>query len=105
MRWAFCKRADVLDEALARLACGHHDHLGRRLQRGRVRGNPAAVCLLRQPLDDGRMQSIVFELGIAETAYLTPTDDPTVFGLRWFSPAVEIDLCGHATLASAARAA
>jgi predicted PhzF superfamily epimerase YddE/YHI9 len=64
-------------------------------------GNPAAVCLLREPLDDARMQSIAFELGIAETAYLTPTDDPTTFGLRWFSPAVEIDLCGHATLASA----
>ena len=64
-------------------------------------GNPAAVCLLREPLDDGRMQSIAFELGIAETAYLTPSDDPTTFGLRWFSPAVEIDLCGHATLASA----
>jgi predicted PhzF superfamily epimerase YddE/YHI9 len=64
-------------------------------------GNPAAVCLLRRPLDDSRMQSVAFELGIAETAYLTPSDDPTVFGLRWFSPAVEIDLCGHATLASA----
>ena len=47
------------------------------------------------------MQSIAFELGIAETAYLTPSDDPSTFGLRWFSPAVEIDLCGHATLASA----
>ena len=64
-------------------------------------GNPAAVCLLTEPLDDARMQSIAFELGIAETAYLTPTDDPTTFGLRWFSPATEIDLCGHATLASA----
>ena len=64
-------------------------------------GNPAAVCLPHEPLDDERMQSIAFELGIAETAYLTPTDDPTTFGLRWFSPAVEIDLCGHATLASA----
>jgi predicted PhzF superfamily epimerase YddE/YHI9 len=64
-------------------------------------GNPAAVCLLREPLDDARMQSIAFELGIAETAYLTPGDDPSTFGLRWFSPAVEIDLCGHATLASA----
>jgi predicted PhzF superfamily epimerase YddE/YHI9 len=64
-------------------------------------GNPAAVCLLGAPLDDGRMQSIAFELGIAETAFLTPTDDQTTFGLRWFSPAVEIDLCGHATLASA----
>jgi PhzF family phenazine biosynthesis protein len=64
-------------------------------------GNPAAVCLLAEPLDDGRMQSIAFELGIAETAYLNPSDDPNVFGLRWFSPVVEIDLCGHATLASA----
>ena len=64
-------------------------------------GNPAAVCLLSDPLDDERMQSIAFELGIAETAFLTPTDDPTTFGLRWFSPADEIDLCGHATLASA----
>ncbi|HEY5384251.1 MAG TPA: PhzF family phenazine biosynthesis protein [Acidimicrobiales bacterium] len=64
-------------------------------------GNPAAVCLLREPLDDSRMQSVAFELGIAETAYITPSDDPNVFGLRWFSPAVEIDLCGHATLASA----
>jgi PhzF family phenazine biosynthesis protein len=64
-------------------------------------GNPAAVCLLREPLEDGHMQSIAFELGIAETAFLTPSDDPNTFGLRWFSPAVEIDLCGHATLASA----
>ena len=64
-------------------------------------GNPAAVCLLDEPLDDATMQSIAFELGISETAYLTRTDDPTTFGLRWFSPATEIDLCGHATLASA----
>jgi predicted PhzF superfamily epimerase YddE/YHI9 len=64
-------------------------------------GNPAAVCVLREPLDDVRMQSIAFELGISETAFLTPSDDPSTFGLRWFSPAVEIDLCGHATLASA----
>jgi predicted PhzF superfamily epimerase YddE/YHI9 len=64
-------------------------------------GNPAAVCLLDEPLGDERMQSLAFELGIAETAFLTPTEDPTTFGLRWFSPAVEIDLCGHATLASA----
>jgi len=64
-------------------------------------GNPAAVCLPHEPLDDGRMQSIAFELGISETAYVTALDDPTTFGLRWFSPAVEIDLCGHATLAAA----
>ncbi len=64
-------------------------------------GNPAAVCLLDDPLEDERMQSIAFELGIAETAYLTPSGDGQTFGLRWFSPATEIDLCGHATLASA----
>jgi predicted PhzF superfamily epimerase YddE/YHI9 len=64
-------------------------------------GNPAAVCLLDEPLDDARMRGLATELGISETAYLTPTDDPLQFGLRWFSPATEIDLCGHATLASA----
>jgi predicted PhzF superfamily epimerase YddE/YHI9 len=64
-------------------------------------GNPAGVCVLEDPVDDARMQSLAFELGIAETAFVTPTADPVVFGLRWFSPATEIDLCGHATLASA----
>jgi len=64
-------------------------------------GNPAAICLLEEPLDDERMQSIAFELGIAETAYLTAGDDPTTFDLRWFTPATEVDLCGHATLAAA----
>jgi predicted PhzF superfamily epimerase YddE/YHI9 len=64
-------------------------------------GNPAGVCLLEEPVGDARLQSIAFELGIAETAFLTPTAVPSTFGLRWFSPATEIDLCGHATLASA----
>jgi PhzF family phenazine biosynthesis protein len=64
-------------------------------------GNPAGVCLLDEPLDEARMQSIAFELGIAETAFLVPEDESATFGLRWFSPATEIDLCGHATLASA----
>ena len=64
-------------------------------------GNPAAVCLLEEALDEARMQSIAFELGIAETAYLVPGDDPGTFGLRWFTPATEVDLCGHATLAAA----
>jgi PhzF family phenazine biosynthesis protein len=66
-------------------------------------GNPAAVCLPAEPLPEARMQSLAFELGISETAYVTPTPgaDGTTFDLRWFSPAVEIDLCGHATLASA----
>jgi PhzF family phenazine biosynthesis protein len=64
-------------------------------------GNPAGVCVLTEPMDETRMQSVAFELGIAETAFLTPTEDPVAFGLRWFSPTVEIDLCGHATLAAA----
>jgi len=64
-------------------------------------GNPAAVCLLHGDVSDAYMQSVAFELGIAETAFLTPTDDPAAFGLRWFTPATEVDLCGHATLASA----
>jgi PhzF family phenazine biosynthesis protein len=68
-------------------------------------GNPAGVCLLPAgaPMTDDRMQSLAFELGLAETAYVTPMPDaaPNTFALRWFSPRVEIDLCGHATLASA----
>ena len=69
------------------------------------RGNPAAVCLLDpaldEPIDESRMQSLAFELGIAETAYVTPSGEPGEFGLRWFTPSVEVDLCGHATLATA----
>ena len=64
-------------------------------------GNPAGVCLLEEPLPAATMQSLATELGIAETAFVTPTSAPGTFGLRWFSPLVEIDLCGHATLASA----
>jgi PhzF family phenazine biosynthesis protein len=64
-------------------------------------GNPAGVCLLEEPLPVSTMQSLAIELGIAETAFVTPTDVPGTFGLRWFSPRVEIDLCGHATLAAA----
>jgi PhzF family phenazine biosynthesis protein len=64
-------------------------------------GNPAAVCLPDSPMTDEHMQSLAFELGISETAFVTPTSIPNSFDLRWFSPTVEIDLCGHATLASA----
>jgi len=64
-------------------------------------GNPAAVCVLETPLSDARMQSVAFELGIAETAFVSPTSNPALFGLRWFTPTVEVDLCGHATLAAA----
>jgi PhzF family phenazine biosynthesis protein len=64
-------------------------------------GNPAGVCLPKEPLSADYMQALAKELGIAETAFVTPTGDPHIFDLRWFSPLVEIDLCGHATLASA----
>ena len=55
-------------------------------------GNPAGVCLLEEPLPAATMQSLATELGIAETAFVTPTSAPGTFGLRWFSPLVEIDL-------------
>ena len=62
-------------------------------------GNPAAVCLLTEPRDDGWMQSVGREMNLSETAFLLRREDG--FSLRWFTPAVEVDLCGHATLASA----
>jgi predicted PhzF superfamily epimerase YddE/YHI9 len=62
-------------------------------------GNPAGVCLLEGPADDGWMQSLAAEMNVAETAYVYPLEDG--FSLRWFTPSVEVDLCGHATLASA----
>src|SRR3954453_103105 len=60
---------------------------------------PAAVCPLDRPADDGWMQSVAAEMNLSETAFLVPEADG--FRLRWFTPAVEVDLCGHATLASA----
>jgi PhzF family phenazine biosynthesis protein len=62
-------------------------------------GNPAGVCLLPAPRDDAWMQSVAKEMNLAETAFLRPEEDG--HGLRWFTPAIEVDLCGHATLASA----
>jgi predicted PhzF superfamily epimerase YddE/YHI9 len=62
-------------------------------------GNPAAVCLLAEPRDASWMQDVAREMNLAETAFLRPDGD--AFGLRWFTPTVEVDLCGHATLASA----
>jgi predicted PhzF superfamily epimerase YddE/YHI9 len=62
-------------------------------------GNPAAVCFLDDRRDDAWMQSVAAEMNLSETAFLLPVDDR--WSLRWFSPSVEIDLCGHATLASA----
>jgi predicted PhzF superfamily epimerase YddE/YHI9 len=63
------------------------------------RGNPAAVCLLDESLDDASMRDIAAELNLSETAFVVNQDDG--FGLRWFTPTVEVELCGHATLASA----
>ncbi len=62
-------------------------------------GNPAAVCLLDAPADPTWMQHVAAEMNLAETAFVVPGKD--AFGLRWFTPTVEIALCGHATLASA----
>jgi predicted PhzF superfamily epimerase YddE/YHI9 len=62
-------------------------------------GNPAAVCLLTEPRDRAWMQNLAAEMNLSETAYLVPRADG--YDLRWFTPAVEVDLCGHATLASA----
>jgi PhzF family phenazine biosynthesis protein len=63
-------------------------------------GNPAAVALLEAAADATWMQSVALEMNLAETAFLVRTGAGR-YGLRWFSPAVEIELCGHATLASA----
>ncbi|MES2625150.1 MAG: PhzF family phenazine biosynthesis protein [Pseudomonadota bacterium] len=65
----------------------------------RFRGNPAAVCPLDAWLDDAVMQNIAAENNLAETAFLVKQDDS--WNLRWFTPTMEIELCGHATLASA----
>ena len=65
-------------------------------------GNPAGVCLLNQPLDDATMQHIAAENNLSETAFILPKGEKKdEFDLRWFTPKTEIDLCGHATLASA----
>jgi len=64
-------------------------------------GNPAGVCLLENPISQDLMQQIAMEMNLSETAFVERTGDPKVFSLRWFTPAVEVDLCGHATLASA----
>ena len=62
-------------------------------------GNPAAVCMLDAWLDDETMQSIGNENNLSETAFVVPTGND--FEIRWFAPTAEVDLCGHATLASA----
>src|SRR6185437_6420139 len=66
---------------------------------GPFTGNPAAVCPLEEWLPDNVMQAIAAENNLSETAFFVPDGDD--YGLRWFTPTTEVDLCGHATLASA----
>lgn len=71
------------------------------------KGNPAAVCLLKQKHEDDFLQSLAAEFNLSETAFLlNPTskrlEDSQFFSLRWFTPKIEVSLCGHATLATAA---
>jgi len=62
-------------------------------------GNPAAVCVLQTAAPEGWMRDVAREMNLSETAFLAPQADG--YDLRWFTPEVEIDLCGHATVASA----
>jgi PhzF family phenazine biosynthesis protein len=64
-------------------------------------GNPAAVCLLGSPASDRWMQQVAAEMNLSETAFVHPDEQQGVYRLRWFTPSVEVDLCGHATLAAA----
>jgi PhzF family phenazine biosynthesis protein len=64
------------------------------------KGNPAGVCVLKGSRDDGWRQDVAREMNLSETAFLEKRADGS-YTLRWFTPAVEVDLCGHATLASA----
>jgi len=63
------------------------------------RGNPAAICVTERPVDDAWMQSVAAEMNLSETAFLH--SEGSAYRLRWFTPLSEVDLCGHATLASA----
>ena len=63
------------------------------------KGNPAAVCLLEAPRPDAWMQAVAQEMNLSETAFLLPEGEG--YRLRWFTPLTEVNLCGHATLASA----
>ncbi len=70
------------------------------------KGNPAGVCILDEGIPDHLMQAIAGEMNLSETAFAMPRNDINIadqskFDLRWFTPTVEVDLCGHATLAPA----
>jgi PhzF family phenazine biosynthesis protein len=64
------------------------------------RGNPAGVVLLDEPRDDTWMQAVASEMRHSETAFVLPLAERDRYDLRWFTPTVEVDLCGHATLAT-----
>lgn len=64
------------------------------------KGNPAGVCLVEQELSDAKMLSIAKELGLSETAFIKKSQGDDFFSIRYFSPKMEIPLCGHATLAA-----
>ena len=64
------------------------------------KGNPAAVCLLKEDIPTSLMQNIAFELNLAETAFVLKEKDSDTYSLRWMTPVSEVDLCGHATLAT-----
>lgn len=64
------------------------------------KGNPAGICLLKNNLSEEKMQSIAIELSLSETAFITPLEEPNTYTIRYFSPVMEIPLCGHATLAA-----
>ena len=66
-------------------------------------GNPVAVCVTPEPQPESWMQQVAAEMNLSETAFIVPRADPVADGwdLRWFTPTVEVDLCGHATLGSA----
>jgi PhzF family phenazine biosynthesis protein len=71
------------------------------------KGNPAAVCILEEPIEDKMMQAIAMEMNLSETAFVLPKENnfingTNIFSLRWFTPKVEVPLCGHATLATSA---
>src|ERR1051325_6647538 len=65
------------------------------------KGNPAGVCMVESPLGDHRMLDVAQELNLSETAFLQPLKNRGAYSIRYFSPKMEIPLCGHATLASA----
>lgn len=69
------------------------------------KGNPAAVCILEEDISDELMQSIAKEMNLSETAFAKPLEDKNIsdcslFSLRWFTPEVEVNLCGHGTIAT-----